>query len=96
MRRSKTNNISEIISVLLKEQGLEDKLYENRLLNSWETLLGKTIGRATQKLYIRDRILYVNISSSVIKHELMMIRDDIVFRLNEKAGKKIIDKIVLR
>lgn len=96
MRRSETLNISEIIASLLKEQGLEDKLYENRLINSWEELLGKTIARTTRSLYIKDRILFVHISSSVVKHEVMMIRDDLVTRLNKKAGKTIIDKIVLR
>ncbi len=96
MRRSETLNISEIISSLLKKQGLEDKLYENRLMNSWEDLLGKTISRATRNMYIKDRVLFVYISSSVVKHEVMMIRDDLVKRLNEKAGKKVIEKIVLR
>jgi predicted nucleic acid-binding Zn ribbon protein len=96
MRRSETLNISEIISSLLKEQGLEDKLYENRLINSWEDLLGRTIARSTRSLYIKDRVLFVYISSSVVKHEVMMIRDDLVKRLNEKAGKNVIDKIVLR
>jgi len=96
MRRSETLNISEIISSLLKQQGLEDKLYENRLMNSWEELLGKSIGRATRHMYIKDRVLFVHISSSVVKHEIMMIRDALVVRLNEKAGKDVIEKIVLR
>lgn len=96
MRRSKTLNISEIISSLLKEQGLEDKLHENRLINSWEDLLGRTIAKSTRSLYIKERVLFVHISSSVVKHEVMMIRDDLVKRLNERAGKNVIDKIVLR
>jgi predicted nucleic acid-binding Zn ribbon protein len=96
MRRSETLNISEIINSLLKQQGLEDKLYENRLMNSWEELLGRSIARATRNMYISNRVLFVQISSSVVKHEVMMIRDELVNRLNEKAGKEIIDKIVLR
>jgi predicted nucleic acid-binding Zn ribbon protein len=96
MRRSETLNISEIIASLLKEQGLEEKLYENRLMNSWEELLGKTIAKTTRSLYIKDRVLFVHISSSVVKHEVMMIRDELTKRLNEKAGKNVIDKIVLR
>ncbi len=96
MRRSETLNISEIINSLLKEQGLESKLYENRLMNSWEDLLGKTISRTTKSLYIKERILFVHISSSVVKHEVMMIRDELVKKLNQKAGKQVIDKIVIR
>jgi predicted nucleic acid-binding Zn ribbon protein len=96
MRRSQTLNISEIISSLLKDQGLEDKLYENRLMNSWEKVLGKTIARFTRSMYVKDRVLFVQLSSPVVKQEVLMIRDEVVLRLNEKAGKKVIDKIVLR
>lgn len=96
MRRSETLNISEIINSLLKEQGLENKLYQNRLINSWEELLGKTISRNTKSLYIKENVLFVYISSSVVKHEVMMIRDELVKKLNEKAGKQVIDKIVIR
>jgi hypothetical protein len=50
MRRSETHNISEIIRSLLKEQGLEAKLYENRLMNSWEEMLGRTIAKSTRSM----------------------------------------------
>jgi len=96
MRRSETVNISEIIKAILKEQGLEDKLAENRLINSWEEILGKSVGRYTKNLYIKDQTLFIQLSSSVVRNELMMIREDIVKRLNEKAGKTIIKSIVLR
>ena len=96
MRRSETQNISEVIRQLLKEQGLEGKLAENRLLNSWEEVLGKLASRHTQSLYIKDRVLYVSLRSSVVRNEIMMIRDELIKRLNEKAGREIIDKIVIR
>lgn len=96
MRRSQTLTISDIISSLLKDQGLEEKLCQNRLMNSWEKIMGKTISKYTRSMYIKDRILFVNISSPVVKHEVSMLRDDLVKRLNDQAGKKVIDKIVLR
>lgn len=96
MRRSKTTGISELIAAILKQNGIEDKLYENRVLNAWEDLLGRNIAHATKNLYIRDRVLFVIINSSIIRHEVTMLRDDLVKRLNEKAGKLVIDTIVIR
>ncbi len=96
MRRSKTANISEIISALLKEQGLEGKLEENRLINSWEDLLGRSVAKVTRNIYIRERTLFVSLTSSVVRNELMMIRDEIIKRLNERAGRDVIDRIELR
>jgi predicted nucleic acid-binding Zn ribbon protein len=95
MRRSETQNISAIVRALLKQHGLEDKLLEHRLIKSWDDLLGKAIARHTKKLYIKDRCLFVSLDSSVVRNELMMIRDELIKRLNENTGAKVIDKIVL-
>lgn len=96
MRRSKTVNISVVLEELLKKQGLDGKLREHRLLQSWEGLLGKTMARHTRNLYIKDRTLFVTLSSSVARNELMMIKDELIKRLNEQAGAMLIDNIVLK
>ena len=96
MRRSETTKISDILKALLKEQGLDGKMAENRLLNSWKELLGKTISNSTQNMYIKDKTLFVHLRSSIIRQELLMIKDDLIKKLNEKAGSDIIQNIVLR
>ena len=96
MRRSKTQNISEVISELMKRNGFEDKLAEVRIIRSWEELLGKTVSRYTKKLYIKDKTLYVYLNSSVVKSEIMLMRDDLIIKLNEKAGKQTIERIIFK
>jgi predicted nucleic acid-binding Zn ribbon protein len=96
MRKSQTLNISQIISGILKANGLEDKLAETRLIQSWEELLGKSVARMTKGMFIKNRTLFVSLNSSVVRSELTMIKKDILIRLNEKAGKCVIDDIVLR
>jgi len=96
MRKSQTQNIAQIISTILKANGLEDKLAETRLIQSWEEILGKSVGRLTKSMYVKNRILFVSLSSSVVRNELMLIKKDLLIRLNEKAGKCIIDDIILR
>jgi len=96
MRKSQTQNIAQIISTILKANGLEDKLAETRLIQAWEELLGKSVARLTKGMYIKNRTLFVNLGSSVVRSELTMIKKDLLIRLNEKAGKCVIDDIVLK
>jgi len=96
MRKSQTQDISQIISGILKSNGLEDKLAETRLIQSWEELLGKSVAKLTKSMYVKNRTLFVSLNSSVVRNELAMIKKDLLIRLNEKAGKCIIDDIVLR
>ena len=96
MRRSNVQNINELVSALLKELGIEHKMQEARVINSWEETLGGNIARATNKLFIKNRILFVYLKSSIVRNELMMLKTGIIKRLNDKAGAVVIDDIVFR
>jgi predicted nucleic acid-binding Zn ribbon protein len=96
MRRSRTISIAEAIKDYIREMNLEDKLREVNLINSWEEIVGKAISSRTSKVYIKDHILYIHLSSSVARNELLMLKEAMKEKLNEKAGKEIIKDIVLR
>lgn len=75
---------------------LAPKLGEASVLNSWEEIVGKAISSRTTKMYIKDKVLYVYLSSSVVRNELLMLREAIRERLNQKAGSEVINEIVLK
>ena len=80
----------------IREMKLEDKLMEVNLVSSWEEMVGKAIASRTSKVYIKDQILHIRLNSSVARNELMMLREALREKLNEKAGKELIREIVLR
>jgi len=88
--------IKELIREALEEMDLEQKLAERELVRSWEDLVGKQVARATRSIYIRDGKLYVALRSSVIRNELMYLRNELKEELNRRAGKELIHEIVLR
>ncbi|MGB8490754.1 MAG: DUF721 domain-containing protein [Bacteroidales bacterium] len=96
MRRSKTITLAEAIKDYLHEMNLEDGLTEVNLIGSWEETVGKAISSRTSGIYIKDRVLYIRLSSSVVRNELLMVREALREKLNEKAGREIIKEIVLR
>ena len=96
MRRSRTISIAEAMKDYIREMNLEGKLLEVNLINSWEEMVGKAISSKTSKVYIRDHVLYIHLTSSVARNELMMLREALREKLNEKSGKELIREIVLR
>jgi predicted nucleic acid-binding Zn ribbon protein len=96
MRRSKTISLAEAMKDYIREMNLEEKLSEIGIINSWEETVGKAISSRTSKIYIKDHILYVHLNSSVVRNELLMLRQTIKEKLNEKAGSEVIKDIVLR
>lgn len=96
MERSNTQSMREAIRAFLKESNLEKPLKERQLVSSWESLLGKSIARATREIYIKDGKLYVSLTSSVIRNELYMLQDEIIRKLNEAAGEELLTGMVLK
>ena len=96
MRKSETQKISDVLKQFRQESNLGPKLLETQLVNNWGTMLGPTIASATQRLYISNRVLYVSIESSVIRHELFMMRTQLQDALNKSVGAKVIDNIIFR
>ena len=94
MKRNNTEQIGDVIRRLLRQQGLETPLNEYRLVDAWKDVVGETITRYTMNLYIKNQTLYVQLSSSVLRQELMMGRELLVRSLNAKVGSQVIVNIV--
>jgi len=96
MRKSNTQTIASVIKDYLKESQIEGKLKEVQVVNSWEELVGKTIARRTNRIYIKNGKLYLHMNSSIVKNELLMHREGIIERINTNAGEEIVKEIVIR
>ncbi|WP_207428131.1 DUF721 domain-containing protein [Pedobacter sp. SYSU D00535] len=96
MSRSRTNDktLKEAIEQMLQVYKLKRRFDETSLVSAWPELMGKAVANRTSQLYIRDRRLYIRLDSAVLKNELVMIRSQILDKLNERAGSKILDEIV--
>ena len=96
MRRSNTQKISEVISDYINQLKIGPKLGEARIINSWPQVVGPVIAKQTEKVYIRNGVFYVHLKSPVLRNELSYMKTRIIEVLNERAGEKIITRVVLR
>lgn len=96
MRRSKTISLAEAVSDYIREMNIGGKLSEVGVINSWEEIVGKAISTRTSNIYIKDHVLYVYLNSSVVRNELLMLRQILKEKINQKAGSEVIKDIVLR
>ena len=95
MRKPNDKSIKEAMDQLLQVYKLQQKLEETALIAAWPEMMGVAIANRTKELYIRQKKLFVRVESSVIKNELMMMRSQIIEKMNERAGAEVIVEIVL-
>ena len=95
MKRTNTVSIAQVIDEVIGEYKIGDKLKEARIVAAWPEVLGP-LAKPTDELYIKNKVLFARLSSSVIRNELSMMRSTLLRNLNEKAGEEVITDIVFR
>lgn len=95
MRRTNSEPIGDLLRQFLRQQGLESPLNEYRLVQGWTHVMGPIVARYTRNLVIRNQTLYVQLSSPVLRQELMMQRCELVERLNAYVGAQVICDLVV-
>ena len=79
---------------LLKAYRLEDTYQEKLLISSWPELVGKTIADRTSNVYIKDKKLFVKITSGPVKKELQLNKSKVIALIEAEVGKGIVDEVV--
>lgn len=96
MRRTRSLPIGDLVSLFLRQEGLETPLNERRLIDAWPVVMGPTVDHYTGGLFIKKGILYVHLTSAVLRQELSMNRQALVRKLNAHVGAAVITDIALR
>lgn len=90
MFRRKTQTLDDVLNHLLREQGLETPLAQKRIIDAWDIVVGDYVSASTQEKYIKNQTLMVKIKNPAIRHELSMIRTQLMEKLNAHVGQTVI------
>jgi hypothetical protein len=96
MNKSNEKPLKQVIDSMLDAYKLKNGVNEVRIINEWENAVGSLISQKTDKIFVKRRKLYVYLSSSVIKNELVYAREEIISRLNTAVGESVIDELIIR
>ena len=93
-RKKDATPLADAFKDLLKTYRLEDTYQEKVLLSSWGELVGKTIADRTTNLYIKDKKLFVKISSGPVKKELQFNKSKVMLLIESQLGTGIIQEVI--
>lgn len=97
---AKRNNDNQPIEDILKEfvstNNLQGGLDKVNVREAWTKLMGNGVNNYTTAIELKYDVLYVQLSSSVLREELSYGKEKIITMLNEFLGKEVIKQLVLR
>lgn len=89
-----TQHISQAIRALLKTQHLKPRFDEASVVASWERIVGKSIAKRTRKVFVRNKVLFVELMSPTMKHDLSYHRTEMLAIFRREFGDDVISEIV--
>ncbi|MBO5951900.1 MAG: DUF721 domain-containing protein [Bacteroidaceae bacterium] len=96
MKRKNSEKLQNVIYQYLRENGLETPLNEFRATQAWSSIVGPAISKYTTDIKIYNQTMFVSISSSVVRNELLMKRTTLIKRVNDHVGAQVITQIVFK
>ena len=96
MRKSNQQSIGAVIRKLLKNQKLEGRLKELDVLELSKELLGENLMKYINDLSIKNGKLIIKVRSAAVRNELSYQKSEIIKKINEQVGNKILQEIILK
>lgn len=96
MHRQEVLPLSVLLEEFVEQQGIGLQMERVELFNAWDEVVGGAVAQRTTNKFFRDGILYCAISSSVVRSQLVFSLEAYRRELNEKMGKELVKKIVLK
>jgi predicted nucleic acid-binding Zn ribbon protein len=87
-------SVGQAIRDMLNSYRLSNKFDEANLIDSWERLVGKPIAKRTKKIYIKNKVLFVEFDSPTMRHDFSLHKVTVLEMFKKEFGEGIITEIV--
>lgn len=95
-RKNEEMKLSDLLKSFVDENKLDKGLNQVQIKEVWNNQMGPAIEKYTTGIKLKNDVLYVQLSSSVLREELSYGKEKIIRIMNEEMGKDLISKLVLR
>lgn len=96
MQRKDPQRLNELLPQILADLHLDRRLDETQAAVLWREIFGPAVTQYTTQVHVRAGVLYVSLSSAVLRNELLSCKASLLQRLNEEMGREVIKDIMFR
>ena len=93
-RKATVVPLKEAIDQMLRSYKLQTRFNETYLEAFWEQMMGKSIASRTNRLYVRNATLYIEIASAPLRGELATAKQKLIKLINQDMGSDVVEDVV--
>ncbi|MBQ4205209.1 MAG: DUF721 domain-containing protein [Bacteroidales bacterium] len=87
--------LGEMIKAFYHDNHRDSALDEQRILDSWNDIVGDFIAAHTLNKSIKNGVFYVKVDADSLRNELVYAKSMLLKKLNSKAESEILKDIVI-
>ena len=96
MRRTKTVLFGDVLQEFFSRPYVAAKIAEGKLPDTWREVVGNMAADHTTELRLENHVLYVHLSSSIIRSELFYRREAIAKEINRVSGVQLVNVVIIK
>lgn len=93
MKRKDTKNLGKILTETLQPILANSRYGEIQAMDLWKNCFPETLQPFLGECFVKNKILYVKIKSSVLAHEVQNQRRSLIQKINSTIGQTVISDI---
>ena len=96
MRKKGVISLEELLKKMSNKPKLKKKLDGVEVLDQFDKILGSNLRKYVIDKYFNNGVIYISLSSSVLRNELSMQKAGLISSVNQNIGKKLVKDIILK
>ena len=96
MKKKGVSSLEDLLRKMSNRPKLKKKLDGVEALDQLDEILGNNLKKYVTDKYFKNGVIYICLSSSVLRNELSMQKQGLISSVNQSIGKKLVKDIVLK
>lgn len=92
---ARPHSIGELLPAALRESGMEKPIIEVQIVDRWPEMMGPVIARMTRSVEVEDGVLRIKLSNAALRAQFFEQRHELIQRINDQFGGKVIHDVRL-
>lgn len=88
--------LGDILKYLFRDEKVRPMYFQTKIEKAWNSSMGATIVQHTESITLKNKILYIRITSPALRQNLLFKKDQILTFANDTIGEKdYISQVIL-
>jgi predicted nucleic acid-binding Zn ribbon protein len=93
-KKNEFQSVGQAIRDMLNSYRLTNKYDEATIIESWERLVGKPIASRTRKVFIKNKVLFVEFDSPTMRHDFSLHKREVLDIFRKEFGEGVVTEII--